>query len=75
MAETKKPKADPVRCDVPGCGMLAETSFDGTEEDVQGLGRPALPNLNICGRHTNWPHSEDARTWATANAKTLEARK
>lgn len=42
-------------------------STDGTEEDVQGLGRPALPNINVCGHHTNWPHSLDAQMFATTD--------
>jgi hypothetical protein len=54
-----EPKAGAVRCDVFGCGMLATSCTDGTEEDEQG--RPALANLNVCSRHTNWPHSEDAQ--------------
>jgi hypothetical protein len=58
------PKADPARCDVLGCGMIAVTCTDGTEVDVTGAKRPALKNLNVCARHTNWPHSEDARLFA-----------
>ena len=61
------PKADAPRCDLYGCGMLAATCTDGTEVDAQGLGRPALKNLNVCTRHTNWPHSEDAKDWAQKN--------
>jgi hypothetical protein len=60
----KPPKADPPRCDVYGCGHHAAMCTDGTEEDVQGLGRKSLSNLNVCVRHTNWPHSEDARLFA-----------
>ena len=55
------PIADQPRCDVKGCGHYATKRTDGTEEDVQKLGRKALPNLNICDRHTNWPHSDDAQ--------------
>lgn len=55
------PKADPPRCDLYGCGMLADIYTDGTEEDIQGLKRPAIPHLNVCSRHANWPHSEDAK--------------
>lgn len=60
----KAPTPNAPLCDVPGCSMRAVTSTDGTEEDVQGLGRPAIPRINVCGRHTNWPHSEDARLFA-----------
>jgi len=60
----KAPKADPAKCDVLGCGMPATMSSDGTETDIQGLGRKALPNLNVCDRHTNWPHSTDAQAFA-----------
>ena len=61
------PKADAARCDVFGCGMLADSYTDGTEKDTQGLGRPALPNLNLCTRHLNWAHSEDAKKFALAS--------
>jgi hypothetical protein len=61
------PKVDASRCDVLGCGMIAVTSSDGSEVDAQGLGRKALPNLNVCSRHTNWPHSEDAQRFALAS--------
>lgn len=57
------PKA-PVICDVPGCGLLSALTTDGTEVDVQGLERPALPNINVCARHANWPHSDDAKVFA-----------
>lgn len=60
------PKADAPRCDVPGCGMPAVSSSDGSEKDVQGLGRKALPNINACARHSNWPHSEDAQLFAVS---------
>jgi hypothetical protein len=63
----KAPKADAPRCDLIGCGAIAIMSTDGTEEDVQGLKRPALPNLNVCSRHTNWPHSEDAKAFALSD--------
>jgi hypothetical protein len=58
------PKADAARCDVLGCGMLAAGCSDGTEVDVTGLKRPALKNLNVCARHTNWVHSDDAKLFA-----------
>jgi hypothetical protein len=64
------PKADPARCDVFGCGMLATSCTDGTEDDTNprptsdGTKRAALPNLNVCDRHVNWPFSDDARAWA-----------
>ncbi len=54
------PKADPARCDTPGCGMVADRCTDGSETDVQALGRKALPNINTCPRHENWPFSDDA---------------
>ena len=58
------PKADPPRCDVLGCGMFADLCTDGTEVDIQGLGRKALKNLNLCSRHMNFAHSDDARVFA-----------
>lgn len=61
------PKADPVPCDVLGCGHLASHCTDGKEKDVQDLGRKAIPNLNVCDHHMNWPHSDDARTFATGD--------
>lgn len=60
-ADSKAPKASPPKCDVPGCGMVAVACTDGTETDSQGLGRPAIKNLNLCTRHPNWAHSEDAQ--------------
>ena len=60
----KPPKADPPKCDLFGCGHLAAICTDGTEVDVTGLDRPALPNLNLCESHLNFAHSEDARTFA-----------
>jgi hypothetical protein len=69
------PKADEARCDVPGCGALAVHCTDGTEEDIQAIERseltkrPALKNINVCTRHGNWPHSDDAKAWAATNEK------
>jgi hypothetical protein len=71
----KAPKANAARCDLTGCGMLASTCTDGTEEDVQGLGRKAIPNLNVCTRHTNWPFSEDAAKWVLENSSNYKTRK
>lgn len=62
-----EPKADPVMCDLYGCGRLATHCTDGTEEDSQGLDRKALPNLNVCNHHLNWPHSDDARQFAASD--------
>lgn len=82
----KAPKGDQPLCDVPGCGHLATMMTDGTEKDTatrraalgldEPLERPALPNLNLCGRHANWAHSEDAKAWvaAPANAARYAAR-
>lgn len=62
------PKADPPKCDVPGCGMEAVACTDGTEVDAQeDLARTALPNINHCGRHSNWPFSLDAEQFATTD--------
>ena len=58
------PKADPPRCDVLGCGMFADHCTDGTEADVQGLGRKALKNINLCTRRSNFAHSADALVFA-----------
>lgn len=52
-------------CDVPGCGMPSDLVTDGKEEDVQGLSRPAIPKIAVCGRHHNWPHSKDATDFAS----------
>jgi hypothetical protein len=62
-----EPKADPVQCDLYGCGRLATRCTDGTEKDSQGLDRPALKNLNVCDHHENWPHSDDAKQFATTD--------
>lgn len=59
------PKADPPKCDTPGCGSLAEKMTDGTE--VDRFGRPAIKNINVCGHHENWPHSEDAQAFAATD--------
>lgn len=59
-----EPKADPPTCDVPGCGSLATQGTDGTEKDAQNLGRKAVPNLNVCDHHENWPFSQDAKQFA-----------
>jgi hypothetical protein len=64
------PKAAAVKCDVPGCGELADRCTDGSEVDEHpnpspdGTKRPALPNINTCVRHRNWAHSDDARRFA-----------
>ena len=64
------PKADPARCDVNGCGMIATSCTDGTEADTHpkpspdGKPRKALPFVNVCDRHVNYPFSDDARAWA-----------
>lgn len=52
-------------CDVYGCGSLADLGTDGTEVDASG--RTALPNLNVCNHHANWPHSEDAKIFAAGH--------
>lgn len=59
-----KPVADAARCDVFGCGHVASIGTTGDEVDVQGLGRKAVPNLNVCDHHANWPHSNDALVFA-----------
>jgi hypothetical protein len=61
------PKADQAKCDVFGCGHLATIGTDGSEKDIQGLGRKALPSLNVCESHSNWPHSDDARLFAAGD--------
>lgn len=71
------PKADPPQCDVDGCGALADMMTDGTEKDThvrlagaddkgfayEPLNRKAVPFLNVCGHHHNWPFSEDAKSF------------
>lgn len=61
------PRTDVPKCDVYGCSRDAVMSTDGTEIDSQGLDRPAVPNLNVCNHHANWPHSDDARTFALSS--------
>lgn len=61
------PKADKPRCDVYGCGRFATNCTDGTEVDAQGLGRKALPNINVCDHHHNWPFSTDAETFSLSD--------
>jgi hypothetical protein len=63
------PKADPARCDILGCGMVATMYTTGNEVDAQGLGRPALKNLNLCERHANFAHSDDAKIFALTSDK------
>ena len=48
-APDKTPPKIAPPCDVPGCGHTAVLRTDGTEKDVQGLGRPAIAGLNVCG--------------------------
>jgi hypothetical protein len=62
-----KPKADDPKCDVLGCGMKATLGTKGDEVDAQGLGRKAVPNLNLCDRHANWAHSSDAQTFTVTD--------
>lgn len=70
---TQAPKADPPACDVPGCGTRAILCTTGAEEDKHprpsptGEKRKALPNLNICAHHENWPFSEDAQRFAATD--------
>ena len=61
------PKPDDPKCDVFGCGRTAVHCSDGTEVDAQGLGRPALKNVNTCANHPNWVHSNDAQAFATTD--------
>jgi hypothetical protein len=63
-----QPKADPPRCDVPGCGIVADRCTDGSEPDVQGLGRKPLSFINTCPHHENWPFSDDAQKFALESA-------
>lgn len=51
----------PPLCDA-GCGALATIGTDGTEVDAAG--RKALPYLNVCEHHRNWPHSPDGQVFA-----------
>ena len=69
-----EPKADRPRCDTPGCGVFASIGTKGDEKDIQGLGRKALPNLNVCPHHENWPFSEDAQRWVLDNQEKYKAR-
>jgi hypothetical protein len=63
-----EPKADMVLCDIAGCGRVAAHRTDGTEKDTHGEKRPAIPRLNVCNHHLNWPHSDDAATFALTPA-------
>ena len=81
-----QPKAKAALCDVPGCGRPADKCSDGTEKESNvepGTDpprerikepRPALPNLNVCNRHGNWPHSPDAKAWVANNQAEYAAR-
>jgi hypothetical protein len=62
-----KPKADAARCDVFGCGHIATIGTDGSEKDIQNLNRKAIPNLNVCVSHENWPFSNDAERFAAGD--------
>lgn len=51
-------------------GSVSTTS-SGKPGEAQGvayatksLGRPSLAKLNVCERHRNWPHSDDAKEFA-----------
>jgi hypothetical protein len=88
-----EPKADSIKCDVPGCHRPATYRTDGKEKDTvmrrlgqtdengvviepardELLNRPAIPNINVCAPHKNWPHSEDAKMFALG--KDYQARK
>jgi hypothetical protein len=79
-----EPKADSIKCDVPGCHRGATYRTDGKEKDVatrrlgkmsddgtilepardEPMNRPAVPKINVCAPHKNWPHSEDAQIFA-----------
>ena len=63
------PKADLPVCDVNGCGMPATLCTTGDEVDVQGLGRKAVKNMNLCERHSNFAHSRDAEVFAASSDK------
>jgi hypothetical protein len=67
------PKADPPRCDVPGCGSLATHMTDGTEKEMSG--RPSIKNLNQCDHHTGWCFSEDAQKFAADPGSSYRNRK
>jgi hypothetical protein len=60
-----QPKADPARCDVPGCGNIANQCTDGKEKDIQNLDRKVVPFINTCNHHENWPFSDDANMFAS----------
>ena len=68
------PKADPPKCDVPGCGTLATMMTDGTEKEPGALNRPSVKNLNLCDHHMNWSHSEDAARFAADPGGPYKAR-
>jgi hypothetical protein len=67
------PKAAPALCDAPGCGRIAVTCTDGTEDDTHPRPSPdlkkrkAIANINVCGVHTNWAFSEDAARFAASD--------
>lgn len=66
---SRAPKADAALCDILGCGMIANLCTTGDEVDAQGLGRKALPNLNLCTRHANFAHTDDAKIFALTSDK------
>jgi len=65
----------PVRpnCDVPGCGMKADLTTDGSEVDAakthdgKPLGRKAVAKLNLDTRHAGWAFSDDAKVFAATS--------
>jgi hypothetical protein len=69
---TSPMRTDATLCDVFGCGAPSTLCTDGTEVDVQGLGRKAIPLIYVCGHHSNWPHSNDAKEFS--NSDTYVAR-
>jgi hypothetical protein len=56
------PVSNQAICDAFGCGMPAVGSTTGIEVDAAG--RTAVPKVNFCARHPNWPHSDDAKVFA-----------
>jgi hypothetical protein len=59
------PIPDKPACDVPGCGAVADQSSTG--EEVDHLERAAIPHINTCAHHINFPHSPDGAAFAATD--------
>lgn len=47
--------------------VRAEGQSEDDPPTRKKLLRPAVPNVNVCAHHDNWPHSEDAARFAASD--------